>query len=46
MLKEEKVEIWSGDSDASHTHTRTTEYSATELVLSLKFKLSHTIFLS
>ena len=28
-----------------HTHTQTTEYSATQLVLSIKFKLSHAIFL-
>ena len=27
----EKVEIWSGDTDASVTHTQTTEYSATQL---------------
>ena len=26
-----KVEIWSGDTDASVTHTQTTEYSATQL---------------
>ena len=28
----EKVEIWSGDTDASLTHTQKTEYSATQLV--------------
>ena len=36
----EKVEIWSGVTDASQT----TEYSATQLVSSIKFKLSHAIF--
>ena len=35
----EKVEIWSGDTDASQT----TEDSATQLVYSIKFKLSHAI---
>ena len=28
----EKVEIWSGVTNASLTHTQTTEYSATQLV--------------
>ena len=41
----EKVEIWSGDTDASHTHSQTTEYRATQLLLSIKFKLSHAILL-
>ena len=27
-----KVEIWSGDTNASHTHSQTTEYNATQLV--------------
>ena len=27
-----KVEIWSGVTDPSQTHTQTTEYSATQLV--------------
>ena len=40
----EKVEIWSGDTDASQTDRQTTEYSATQLVYSIKFKLSHAIF--
>ena len=35
----EKVEIWSGVTDASQT----TEYRATQLVSSIKFKLSHAI---
>ena len=35
----EKVEIWLGVTDASQT----TEYSATQLVSSIKFKLSHAI---
>ena len=39
----EKVEIWSSVTDASHTHSQTTEYSATQLVSSIKFKLSHAI---
>ena len=40
----EKVEIWSGDTDAWHpTYRQTTEYSATQLVSSIKFKLSHAI---
>ena len=38
----EKVEIWSGVTDASH-HSQTTEYRATQLVSSIKFKLSHAI---
>ena len=37
----EKVEIWSGVTDASLTDRQTTEYSATQLVYSIKFKLSH-----
>ena len=37
-----KVEIWLGVTDASH-HSLTTEYSATQLVSSIKFKLSHAI---
>ena len=28
----EKVKIWWGDTDPSHTHTQTTEYSATRFV--------------
>ena len=39
----EKAEIWSGVTDPWQTHTQTTEYCATQLVLSLKFKLSHAI---
>ena len=39
----EKVEIWSGDTDASQTDRQTTEDRATQLVYSIKFKLSHTI---
>ena len=35
----EKVEIWLGVTDASQT----TEYSASQLVSSIKFKLSHAI---
>ena len=35
------MEIWSGVTDPSQTHRQTTEYSATQLVLSLKFKPSH-----
>ena len=35
----EKVEIWSGDTDVSQT----TEYRATQLVYSIKFKLSQAI---
>ena len=35
----EKVEIWSGVTDASQT----TEYRATQLVSSIKHKLSHAI---
>ena len=32
-LTTQKVEIWSGVTDASHlTHSQTTEYSATQLV--------------
>ena len=40
----EKVDIWTGDTDASHTHSQTTEYSATQLVSSIKFKLSHAMY--
>ena len=29
----EKVEIWSGVTDPSHTDTQTTEYSATQLAV-------------
>ena len=39
----EKVEIWSGDTDPSQTDRQTTEYSATQLVKSIKFKPSHAI---
>ena len=39
----EKVEIWSGDTDAWHTDWQTSEYSATQLVSSIKHKLSHAI---
>ena len=41
----EKVEIWSGVTDASHTHSLTDNriYRATQLVSSIKFKLSHAI---
>ena len=37
----EKVEIWTGVTDASLTDRQTTEDSATQLVYSIKFKLSH-----
>ena len=38
----EKMEIWLGFTDASHLSlSQTTEYSATQLVSSIKFKLSH-----
>ena len=36
-----KVEIWSGVTDVLITHSQTTKYRATQLVYSLKFKLSH-----
>ena len=36
----EKAEIWSGVTDASHTHSQT-EYRATQLLYSIQFKLSH-----
>ena len=37
-----KVEIWSGVTDAGHTHRQhNIDDKATQLVLSLKFKLSH-----
>ena len=39
----EKVEIWSGVTDASLKDRQTTEYSATQLVSSIKIKLSHAI---
>ena len=39
----EKVEICSGVTDASQTDRQTTEYRATQLVYSIKFKLSHAI---
>ena len=41
----EKVEIWSGVTDAWHTDSQTTEYRATQLVSSIKFKLSHAILI-
>ena len=37
----EKVEIWSGDTDAWLTHWQTTEDRATQLLSSIQFKLSH-----
>ena len=40
----EKVEIWSGDTDAWHTDSQTTENRATQLVSSIKHKLSHAIW--
>ena len=40
----EKVEIWSGVTDAWHTDSLTTEYRATQLVSSIKVKLSHAIY--
>ena len=39
----EKVEIWSGVTDARHTHSQTTEYRATQLLYSIQFKLIHAI---
>ena len=42
----EKVEIWSGVTDPSQTHTQTTEYISAILSfskVSIKFKLSHAI---
>ena len=42
----EKVEIWSGVTNTSHTDWQTTEYSATQLVSSIKHKLSHAIRLA
>ena len=41
----EKVEVWSGITDVLLTcsHSSSTKYSATQLVQSLKFKLSHAI---
>ena len=41
----EKVEIWSGVTNASHTDWQTSEYRATQLVSSIKFKLSHAIWI-
>ena len=41
---DKKTEIWSGVTDPSHTDTQTTEYRATQLVWSLRFKLSHAIW--
>ena len=41
-----KVEISSGDTDPSQTDRQTTEYSATQLVESIKFKLSHAMKVS
>ena len=38
-----KVEIWSGDTDAWHTHSQT-EKKATQLVSSIKHKLSHATY--
>ena len=40
----EKVEIWSGVTDASQTDRQTTEYRATQLLSSIKHKLSHAIY--
>ena len=40
----EKVEIWSGVTNASHTDRDPSEYRATQLVSSIKHKLSHAIF--
>ena len=39
----EKVEIWSGVTDASHTDRQTTEDRSTQLLYSIQFKLSHAI---
>ena len=39
----EKVEIWSGVTDASQTDRQTTEDRATQLLYSIQFKLSHAI---
>ena len=39
------MEIWTGVTDASLTDRQTTEDSATQLVYSIKFKLSHAISL-
>ena len=36
---------WSGVTDASQTDRQTTEYRATQLVYSIKFKLSHAIII-
>ena len=41
----EKVEIWSRDTDPGQARRQTTEYSATQLVYSIKFKLSRAICL-
>ena len=40
ILKKYILEIWLSATDASHTHRQTTKYSATQLVFSLKFKLT------
>ena len=39
-----KVEIWSGVTDPLQTHAQARVYKATQLVSSLKFKLSHAIW--
>ena len=41
----EKVEIWSGVTDASHTDRQTTEDRASQLLYSIQFKLSHAILM-
>ena len=41
----EKVEIWSGDTDAWQTDWQTSEDRATQLLSSIKHKLSHAIYL-
>ena len=40
----EKVQTWSGVTDASQTDRQTTEYRATQLLYSIQFKLSHAIY--
>ena len=40
-----KGEIWSGITDASQTDRQTKEYRATQLVKSIKFKLSYAIYI-
>ena len=42
----EKVEIWSGVTDASQTDRQTTEDRATQLLYSIQFKLSHAMIVS